>query len=155
MTTSKLPGKTDREGINLHRRRFFGTTAMTIAATQLGLVDAADAQSIMAPVAAPGNDGSQQTIALVPANPKNTSFASLKQVNAGVLNIGYAEDGPADGPPVILLHGWPFDIHAFVDVAPLLAKAGYRVIVPYQRGYGSTTFLSADTFRNAQQSICG
>src|SRR4029453_16377527 len=117
------------------------TTAITIAATQLGLVDAVDAQSTMAPVAAPTNDGSQQTIALVPASPKNTSFASLKQGNAGVLNIGYAEDGPADGQPVILLHGWPFDIHAFVDVAPLLAKAGYRVIVPYQRGYGSPASL--------------
>src|SRR5262245_46483372 len=97
MTTSKLPGKTDQEEIDLHRRRFFGTTAITIAATELGLIDAAHAQSTMAPVAAPANDGSQQTIALVPANPKNTSFASLKQVNAGVLNIGYAEDGPADG----------------------------------------------------------
>src|ERR1700679_3066735 len=82
----------------------------------------------------------------------NTSFASLKQINAGLLNVGYAEDGPANGPAVILLHGWPYDIHSFVDVAPLLASAGYRVIVPYLRGYGSTTFLSADTFRNAQQS---
>ncbi len=144
-----------REDLNLDRRRFFGKAAMTIVAAELGTLSAASAQSSNAPVAASANDGSQQTIALVPANPKNTSFASLKQVNAGVLNIGYAEDGPADGEPVILLHGWPFDIHAFVDVAPLLAKAGYRVIVPYQRGYGSTTFLSADTFRNAQQSICG
>jgi pimeloyl-ACP methyl ester carboxylesterase len=66
----------------------------------------------------------------------NTSFGSLKQVDAGVLNVGYAEAGPIDGPPVILLHGWPYDIHSFVDVAPLLAKAGYRVIVPYVRGYG-------------------
>jgi pimeloyl-ACP methyl ester carboxylesterase len=97
----------------------------------------------------------QQTITLTPSSPANTSFDSLKQVNAGVLNVGYAEAGPADGQPVILLHGWPFDIHSFVDVAPLLAKAGYRVIVPFQRGYGSTTFLAADTFRNAQQSICG
>jgi pimeloyl-ACP methyl ester carboxylesterase len=101
------------------------------------------------------DDDNQQTISLTPASPKNTSFASMKQINAGVLNIGYAEAGPPDGQPVILLHGWPFDIHSFVDVAPLLANAGYRVIVPFQRGYGSTTFLSADTFRNAQQSICG
>ena len=92
---------------------------------------------------------------LAPSAPKNTSFASMKQVNAGVLSIGYAEAGPANGQPVILLHGWPFDIHAYVDVAPLLAQAGYRVIVPFQRGYGSTTFLSADTFRTAQQSVCG
>ena len=67
----------------------------------------------------------------------------MKQVDAGVLNVGYAEAGPADGPPVILLHGWPYDIYAFVDVAPLLASAGYRVIVPYLRGYGTTRFLSS------------
>lgn len=101
------------------------------------------------------DDISQSAVTLTPATPNNTTFASLKRVKAGVLNIGYAEDGPADGRPVILLHGWPFDIHAFVDVAPLLAKAGFRVIVPYQRGYGSTTFVSDDTFRNAQQSVCG
>jgi pimeloyl-ACP methyl ester carboxylesterase len=83
----------------------------------------------------------------------NTSFASLKQIDAGVLNVGYAEDGPADGPAVILLHGWPYDIHTYVDVAPLLAKAGYRVIVPYLRGYGSTQFLSSETPRNGQQSV--
>jgi len=83
----------------------------------------------------------------------NTSFGPLKQINAGVLNIGYAEAGPANGPPVILLHGWPYDIHSYVDVAPILAASGYRVIVPYLRGYGSTTFLSKDTFRNGQQSV--
>jgi len=82
----------------------------------------------------------------------NTSFASLKQIDAGILNIGYAEAGPADGPVVLLLHGWPYDIYSFVDVAPLLASAGYRVIVPYLRGYGTTRFLSSDAFRNAQQS---
>ena len=76
----------------------------------------------------------------------------LKQIDAGVLNVGYAEAGPADGPAVILLHGWPYDIHSFVDVAPLLASAGYRVIVPYLRGYGTTRFLSGDTFRNGQQA---
>ncbi len=83
----------------------------------------------------------------------NTSFASLKQINAGLLNVGYAEAGPADGPPVLLLHGWPYDIHSFVDVAPLLASAGYRVIVPYLRGYGTTQFLSSETFRNGQPSV--
>ena len=83
----------------------------------------------------------------------NTSFASMKQIDAGLLNIGYAEAGPANGPAVILLHGWPYDIHSFVDVAPLLASAGYRVIVPHLRGYGSTRFLSSDTLRNGQQSV--
>ena len=104
---------------------------------------------------AAGSDDNSKTLDLTPASPKNASFASMKRVSAGVLNVGYAEAGPANGPAVILLHGWPFDIHAFVDVAPLLAAAGYRVIVPFQRGYGSTTFLSADTFRTAQQSVCG
>ena len=84
---------------------------------------------------------------------KNASFDSIKQVNAGVLNVGYADLGPADGPAVILLHGWPYDIHSYVDVAPLLAAQGYRVIVPYLRGHGSTHFLSPKTFRNAQQSV--
>ena len=77
----------------------------------------------------------------------------MKQIEAGLLNVGYAEAGPADGPPVILLHGWPYDIYSFVDVAPLLASAGYRVIVPYLRGYGSTRFLSGATSRNGQQSV--
>jgi pimeloyl-ACP methyl ester carboxylesterase len=83
----------------------------------------------------------------------NPSFAAIKQFNAGLLNVGYAEVGPAGGPPVILLHGWPYDIHSFVDVAPLLAAKGYRVIVPYLRGYGSTRFLSDDTPRNGQQAV--
>ncbi|MEI9970098.1 MAG: alpha/beta fold hydrolase [Terracidiphilus sp.] len=85
-----------------------------------------------------------------PAATCNTSFASLKQIDAGLLNVGYAEDGPADGPAVILLQGWPYDIYSYVDVAPLLAAKGYRVIVPFLRGYGTTRFLSADTFRNGQ-----
>src|SRR5580700_2871893 len=83
----------------------------------------------------------------------NTSFRSMKQIDAGLLNVGYAEDGPADGPAVILLHGWPYDIHSFVDVTPLLASAGYHVIVPFLRGYGTTSFLSSDTMRNGQQSV--
>ncbi len=83
----------------------------------------------------------------------NTSFAALKQIDAGVLDVGYAEAGPADGPAVVLLHGWLYDIHSYVDVAPLLASAGYRVIVPYLRGYGSTRFLSGGTFRNRQQAV--
>jgi pimeloyl-ACP methyl ester carboxylesterase len=83
----------------------------------------------------------------------NRSFGSLKQINAGLLNVGYAEAGKSDGPVVMLLHGWPYDIHSFVDVAPLLAQAGYRVIVPYVRGYGTTTFLSSTTPRNGQQAV--
>jgi alpha-beta hydrolase superfamily lysophospholipase len=84
----------------------------------------------------------------------HTSFDSLKQIDAGLLNVGYAEAGPANGTAVILLHGRPYDIYSYVDVAPLLAAAGYRVIVPYLRGYGSTRFLLGDTFRNGQQSVC-
>jgi pimeloyl-ACP methyl ester carboxylesterase len=82
----------------------------------------------------------------------NTSFGTIRQIHAGLLNVGYAEAGPADGPSVILLHGWPYDIHSFVDVAPLLASAGHRVIVPYLRGYGATRFLSDETVRNGQPS---
>lgn len=88
------------------------------------------------------------------AKPKGTElgFAPIKQINAGVLDIGYAEAGPADGPAVILLHGWPYDIHCYVEVAPLLAAAGYRVIVPHLRGHGTTRFLSSGTLRNGQQA---
>ncbi len=87
------------------------------------------------------------------SNGTNTSFGQLQQIDADVLNVGYAEAGKSDGQAVILLHGWPYDIHSYVDVAPLLAKAGYRVIVPYLRGYGTTRFLSSETFRNGQQSV--
>ena len=131
------------EKIDYRRRRLFGAAAVTIAATQLGIVDSANAQS-----------SKTKQAQIPPIKPgTNTSFASLKQIDAGVLNIGYAEAGPADGHAVILLHGWPYDIYSFVDVAPLLASAGYRVIVPYLRGYGSTRFLSSDTPRNGQQSV--
>ena len=98
-------------------------------------------------------DGAVPTMTNTAANAKNTSFAPIKQIDAGLLNVGYAEAGPATGPAVILLHGWPYDIYSFVDVAPLLAAAGYRVIVPYLRGYGTTRFLSSDTFRNGQPSV--
>src|SRR5437016_1018321 len=116
------------ETVNQNRRRILAAAAMTIVAAQFPNAVAADA----------------------PAGSTKSSFGPLKQVNAGLLNVGYAEAGPAGGPPVILLHGWPYDISSFVDVAPLLASAGYRVIVPYVRGYGPTKFLSADTFRNGQ-----
>jgi pimeloyl-ACP methyl ester carboxylesterase len=82
----------------------------------------------------------------------NTSFGPLKQIDAGVLSVGYAEAGPADGAVVVLLHGWPYDIHSFVDVAPMLVGAGYRAIIPYLRGYGATGFLSSETVRNGQPS---
>jgi pimeloyl-ACP methyl ester carboxylesterase len=128
------------EKIDTRRRSLLGTGAFMLAATQLGASGVANAQTAT-PKAAP----------LPPVKPgSHTSFAALKQVNAGLLNVGYAEDGPADGPPVLLLHGWPYDIHSFVDVAPLLASRGYRVIVPYLRGYGTTRFLAADTLRNGQ-----
>ena len=80
------------------------------------------------------------------------SFGPLRQIDAGLLNVGYVDDGPAGGPAVLLLHGWPYDIHSYAEVTPLLAAAGYRVIVPYLRGYGTTRFLSDDTFRNGEQA---
>src|SRR5712671_4958945 len=137
METGKLS-----EQINLHRRRFFGTAAMSIAAAQLFLGGAADAQ--------PGKAKPAELPNIKPGT--NTSFGPLKQIDAGVLNVGYAEAGPANGPAVILLHGWPYDIHSFGDVAPLLASAGYRVIIPYLRGYGTTRFLSSAAVRNGQPS---
>ena len=131
------------EDIDLHRRRFFGTAAMSIAAAQLILSDSAHAQP---------SKGKPAELPNINAR-TNTSFGPLKQIDAGLLNIGYAEAGPADGPAVILLHGWPYDIYSYVDVAPLLASAGYRVIVPYLRGYGTTRFLSGETVRNGQPSV--
>jgi pimeloyl-ACP methyl ester carboxylesterase len=130
------------ETINQNRRRFLSTAAMTVAAAQIGMFNPANAEAATANLA--------DVPAIKPGT--NTSFTSLKQIDAGILNVGYAEAGPADGPAVILLHGWPYDIHSYVDVAPLLASAGYRVIVPYSRGYGTTRFLSSGTMRNAQQS---
>jgi pimeloyl-ACP methyl ester carboxylesterase len=132
----------NRNQINSDRRRFLRNAAMTIAAAEFVTIGSADAQS------------SKKTPAVSPIKPgTNTSFTSLKQIDAGLLNVGYAEAGSADGPPVILLHGWPYDIYSFVDVAPVLASAGYRVIVPYLRGYGTTRFLSGDILRNGQQSV--
>jgi pimeloyl-ACP methyl ester carboxylesterase len=129
------------EDITLNRRHSPGTTAMTIA--QPGMIGSADAQSRNTD---PPEGTTTQT-------GTNTSFDSLKQIDAGVLNVGYAEAGPSDGPAVILLHGWPYDIHSYVDVAPMLAEAGYRTIVPYLRGYGTTRFLASETLRNGQQSV--
>ena len=122
--------------IDHNRRRFFGSAALAFAATQLGLAGPA--------LAAPVPEVKRGS---------HTSFAPLKQIDAGVLNVGYAEAGPANGPPVILLHGWPYDIYSFVDVTPTLAAAGYRVIVPYVRGYGATRFLASDTPRSGQPLV--
>lgn len=123
------------DNINGDRRRFFASAAMTFAAAQLSLTATAAAKPAKASTIKPE---------------ASTTFASLKQIDAGLLNVGYAEAGPIDGPPVILLHGWPYDIYSFVDVVPLLTAAGHRVIVPYLRGYGSTRFLSEATMRNGQ-----
>ena len=130
------------EEIDRDRRRFLGTAVMTIAAAELGMFGSADAQ--------PSTLSRADATTTKPG--ENRLFGPLKQIDAGVLNVGYAEAGPAGGPAVVLLHGWPYDIHSFVDVAPLLATAGYRVIVPYLRGSGTTRFLSGETFRNGQPS---
>src|SRR5882762_168302 len=130
------------EDINHDRRRLLGTAAMTIAAAQLSMIGTASAQS--------GETKPAQLPAIKPGT--NKSFSSLKQIDAGLLSVGYADAGPANGPVVVLLHGWPYDIHSFVDVAPSLASGGYRTIIPYLRGYGTTRFLSSETFRNGQPS---
>ncbi len=135
MNTKKTSEEIDRE-----RRRFLGAAAMTLISANFSVVEAAGSQSINVTAAAANTA-------------PHTSFGPLKQAAAGLLNVGYAEAGPTNGPVVILLHGWPYDIYSFVDVAPLLASAGYRVIVPYLRGYGTTTFLSSKTMRNGQQSV--
>ena len=126
MSTTEAPEEVDR-----HRRRFLETAAV-IAAARLGIIGTANAQVGTAKPAPPP--------AIKPGT--STSFPSVKQIDAGVLSVGYAEDGPADGPAVILLHGWPYDIHSYADVAPSLASAGYRVIVPYLRGYPSLRLMN-------------
>ncbi len=105
-----------------------------------------------ATVAACSSSSQTAPASTTPPPQGHTSLGPVKQVNAGLLDVGYAELGPPDGQPVILLHGWPYDIHSYVDVAPALAAQGYRVIVPFARGYGSTRFLSATTVRNGQQA---
>jgi pimeloyl-ACP methyl ester carboxylesterase len=134
----KRTGSTD--DIDVRRRQLVGAAAVTLAATQLGVASLSHAQQ-------GSTDPKMQAPAKAAAH---TSFAPLKQVKAGDLSIGYAEAGPAGGPVALLLHGWPYDIYSFVDVAPLLAAAGYRVIVPYLRGYGTTRFISDSTMRNGE-----
>jgi pimeloyl-ACP methyl ester carboxylesterase len=122
------------------RRHFISNAVATIAAAEFAAIGFANAT---AGKIISSTESKQSS---------NNTFDGIKQIDAGVLNVGYAEAGPANGPSVILLHGWPYDIHSFVDVTPLLAAAGYRVTVPYLRGYGTTHFLSDKTFRNGQQS---
>ena len=136
----------DAEAIRISRRRF-AIAGLSAGAALLapGALFAEGVQSL---------SGEAQSKDLPTVKPvANTSFHPLKQIDAGLLNVGYAEDGPADGPPVILLQGWPYDIYSYVDVAPLLAARGYRVIVPYLRGFGSTRFLSNETLRNGQPYV--
>ncbi|HET9712172.1 MAG TPA: alpha/beta hydrolase [Pyrinomonadaceae bacterium] len=119
----------------LNRRHFIAGAALTLAASKFGnFTKAQRAESSW-------------------SNP--ASFGPTKQIDAGLLNVSYVEVGPANGRPVVLLHGWPYDIHSYIDVAPLLGAKGYRVIVPYLRGYGNTRFLSPDTLRNGQQAALG
>ncbi|QGZ65296.1 alpha/beta fold hydrolase [Paraburkholderia acidisoli] len=122
--------------VNVRRRRLLGTTLAGLTLADFGLGNLAHAQS----------GGNTRT-------GSSASFGPIQQIDAGVLNVGYAEAGPKHGPVVFLLHGWPYDIYSYAEVAPLLAANGYRVIVPYLRGYGTTRFLSADTPRNGQQAV--
>jgi pimeloyl-ACP methyl ester carboxylesterase len=141
----ELTNKLNLENMNnettFSRRRFLGISALTVAAAELGGLGLLKAETRH-------TDPSAIQNALF----STASFDTIKQVKAGVLDIGYAESGPANGQPVILLHGWPYDIHSYAEVSAILAKGGYRVIVPHLRGHGTTQFLSAQTFRNGQQA---
>lgn len=127
---------------NKSRHDFLSTAALTLAATQFGLLGEVTVKT-----------GVGESKISSPVKLGMNTYGPLKHVNAGVLNVTYADAGPSDGPVVILLHGWPYDIHSFVEVTPLLVSAGYRVIIPYLRGYGTTRFLSDKTMRNGQQSV--
>ncbi|MBU9582683.1 alpha/beta fold hydrolase [Burkholderia multivorans] len=126
--------------VNTRRRLILGTALASLSLADPGFGDFAHAQSAPDAAAQPRAAG-------------GAAFGPIRQIDAGLLNVGYVDVGPANGPVVFLLHGWPYDIHSYAEVAPLLAAAGYRVIVPYLRGYGSTTFRSADTMRNGQQAV--
>lgn len=127
--------------IDPQRRRLLATTSTLAAASLLNL---AASGSAMAKATSPSSNTAGGGSA--------TPFSDIRQIRAGTLDVGYVDVGPANGPVAVLLHGWPYDIHAFADVAPRLTAAGYRVIIPYLRGYGSTRFLSSDTPRNGQQA---
>ena len=124
--------------VNVQRRRLLGTTSSLAGASLLGLALGTNA---LAQSAAPAAKGAAPLL------------GNVRQIKAGSLDVGYVDAGPTDGPVAILLHGWPYDIHSFVDVLPRLTAAGYRVIAPYLRGYGTTRFLSADTPRNGEQAV--
>ncbi len=147
MSETPNRGQVNTDQINQNRRRFMRNAAMTLAAAEL--------VTISSVVAQPGKNNDKNMTAAMPGTngSSGTTFGPLKQIDAGLLNVGYAEAGSANGPAVLLLHGWPYDIYSFVDVTPVLASAGYRVIVPYLRGYGTTRFLSDETFRNGQPSV--
>jgi pimeloyl-ACP methyl ester carboxylesterase len=130
---------------NQKRRYFLGGAALTVAGVELGLLQTVQAQSVGQ---APAASASQPGKSIQHLEP-------IKQIRAGVLDIGYYEAGPANGPAVLLLHGFPYDIHSYIDVAPALAAKGYRVIVPHLRGYGTTRFLDADTPRSGEQAALG
>lgn len=124
------------------RRHFLGAMGLTLITSQMGFL-----RSLL------GQSKGKETAAILPNRADMYKpFASIKQIDAGVLNIGYVEEGPPDGSPIILLHGWPYDINSYDNVVPLLVAKGYRVVVPYLRGFGATSFLSDKTFRNGQQS---
>jgi pimeloyl-ACP methyl ester carboxylesterase len=127
--------------MNYSRRHFLSSAAVLMSAADLAMSVSAKAASVRETTTANMNS--------------HLSLGPIRQIDAGVLNVGYAEAGPANGPAVILLHGWPYDIYSFAEVAPLLAAAGYRVIIPWLRGYGTTKFLSADTMRNGQPAAIG
>ena len=137
MPSASIPPGDRPDPPDRSRRRLLGASMITAAAAELGIGASAAA-------------GADQASRPKSAQANGTSFGPLRSVEAGLLKVGYAEAGPADGLPVILLHGWPYDIHSYVDVAPLLAARGYRVVTPYLRGYGPTEFRSGDTFRNGQ-----
>jgi len=127
---------------NYNRRRFLSTAAMYLGASGLAVAGIKHGEFT--------ND--IKSITMNSDNQPHNFFGPIKQINTGLLNVGYVDEGPTNGPVVILLHGWPYDIHSYAEVAPLLVAAGYRVIIPYLRGFGSTRFLSDKTFRNGQQS---
>jgi len=127
--------------IDPQRRRLLATTSTLAAASLLNLAASGSVLAKAAPSSSNPTGGGSAT-----------PFSDIRQIRAGTLDVGYVDVGPANGPVAVLLHGWPYDIHAFADVAPRLTAAGYRVIIPYLRGYGSTRFLSSDTPRNGQQA---
>lgn len=139
---NRITERQQSENFTYDRRRFLGTAAMTLAAAPVLMTSSAQGQQISA----------KRLAFTRTKRTEQKSFGTIKQIDAGLLNVGYAEVGPARGKPVILLHGWPYDIHCFAEAADILAAKGYRVIVPHLRGHGTTRFLSADTMRNGQQA---